>query len=61
MGFPDIARPNAGSQPVFGVVGFGDEIVDILEGMAVTTGPKISSRTTFIFSFVLTSTVGLTK
>src|SRR6185312_13592589 len=30
-------------------------------GIAVTTGPKISSCTTFIFSFVFTSTVGFTK
>jgi uncharacterized membrane protein len=37
-------------------ISFGSE-----KGIAVTTGPKISSFTTFIFSLVSTSTVGFTK
>src|SRR6185437_16008264 len=32
-----------------------------VNGIADTTGPKISSRTTFMFSLVSTSTVGSTK
>ena len=32
-----------------------------VNGIAVTTGPKISSCTTFIVGFVSTSTVGATK
>ena len=61
VGFADVARPDAGGQAIHVVVGAGTISSGSVNGIAATTGPKISSCTTFMFSFVLTSTVGSTK
>ena len=40
VGFVDVARPNAGRETVFGVVGLGDQVVDIAERNGGDDGPE---------------------
>ena len=61
VGFADVARPNSSSKPYSLSFARGMISSGSVNGIAVTTGPKISSRTTFMFSFVSTNTVGSTK
>jgi hypothetical protein len=55
MGLGDVLGPDARTQTELGVVRDRGDLIQI------RTGPKISSRTTFMSGRVLVSTVGSTK
>jgi hypothetical protein len=60
VGFADVTGPHRRCQSIARVVNLITSSGS-LKGIAVTTGPNISSRTTFICGFTSTSTVGSTK
>ena len=57
----DVARPHSRRETVNRIVCLAAISSTFWNGIAVTTGPKISSFTTFIFGLVFVSTVGFTK
>ena len=59
VGELDVARPDGGGKAVDGAVRDADGLVDVEKRMALTTGPKISSRAIFISGRTSEKTVGL--
>jgi hypothetical protein len=57
----EVAREDAGGQAVTRVVGRRDELVGDSNGIAETTGAKISSRSTSMSPEVSVRIVGCTK
>ena len=63
MSDADVAGPDRRRQAVFGRIGLSRDVIQIIvaKGIAQTTGPKISSRTTRISGVVFVNTVGSTN